>query len=270
MKVSVHTNMADGRTLESFKQVLGNRMKYMHETARDSIAAMAINTLKSVRAVTAVAKPNSPKVKVKKSAEYSVGFTTRGKVRHPVVRIAGSGVRYAGPNPVKIASDMLVKGARVYKFSDDATSVKRTYLIVANTDAEAKAKAKQIVRGRMARYAGLAKRAIGCLMMKTSTVKVSDQVSPKVHAKAMQVSAKREVIAKSADSDGGKYSLILEDQLKYALLATKGGKAAVDMAMKKAMNKVTSVINKKIKDVDFLGRRMRLDTPFPEVQRKNR
>lgn len=38
----------------------------MHETARDSIAACAINALKSIRAVTKVAKPSKVKVDLKK------------------------------------------------------------------------------------------------------------------------------------------------------------------------------------------------------------
>lgn len=37
--------------------------------------------------------------------------------------------------------------------------------------------------------------------------------------------------------------LALEDSLRYAIAAVKGGKAAVDISLKKAMNKVTSQIN---------------------------
>lgn len=65
-KIQITANFSDGQTLKQFADLLQQRMKYMHETARDSIAACAINALKSIRAVTKVAKPSKVKVDLKK------------------------------------------------------------------------------------------------------------------------------------------------------------------------------------------------------------
>ena len=130
----------------------------------------------------------------------------------------------------------------------------------------AKRKAKDIVRRRQIRYAGLARRAIGILMQKTSTkTKVNDKVPMNVTALAKTVTYKRELIAKSNDGNGGKYALALLDDLRYALDAIRGGKASVDMQMKKAMNKIVSVINRKIPDGNTFFSQRKLATPFPEV-----
>ena len=120
------------------------------------------------------------------------------------------------------------------------------------------------------RYAGLAKRAIGVLMMKTTTTKVVDAVPMRVDAKARQQTETKEIVAKSTDGNGGKYSLTLHDNLLYALDAIKGGRTAVDTQMKKAMNKMVSVINRKMPDGSAFFGKKKLPTPFPEVARKRK
>ena len=82
------------------------------------------------------------------------------------------------------------------------------------------------------------------------------------------MTSKREIIAKSKDGNGGKYALVLDDNLRYALDAIKGGRAAVDMQMKKAMNKIVSVINQKLKKNGGLFGPQKLETPFPEVRKR--
>ena len=65
-------------------------------------------------------------------------------------------------------------------------------------------------------------------MMKTATTKVNDNVPMRVNMKARQLTETKEIIAKSNDGNGGKYSLTLHDNLKYAIDAIKGGRATVD------------------------------------------
>lgn len=157
----------------------------------------------------------------------------------------------------------------VFKFTDNYSPVAKQYYVVAPSQSIAKQHARKIVQKRAMQYSGLAKRAIGVLMMKTSTMNVSDSVGMHVNMKARQTTEHREVIAKAKDSDGGKYGLILEDNLRYALDAVKGGKAAVDVALKKAMNKITSQINMKLKGKDFFSRK-KLPTPFPELTKRKK
>ena len=62
--------------------------------------------------------------------------------------------------------------------------------------------------------------------------------------------------------------MVLDDNLRYALAAIKGGQVAVDTQLKKAMNKIVSVINQKIKKNGGLFGDGKLDTPFPEVRQR--
>lgn len=135
--------------------------------------------------------------------------------------------------------------------------------------ASAKDKARRIVSSRVIRFAGLAKRAISMLMQKTNTKNVNDNVPQRVTRKAKEVTEKKEIIAKASDGKGGKYSLVLVDELNYALDAIKGGRATVDIQMKKAMNKIVSIINQKLKKSGdgFFGPKQ-LETPFPEVRKR--
>ena len=55
-----------GGTIKTLSKILQKRMQYMKETSRGSIAATAIDILRSLRAATTIAKPSSVKVNVEK------------------------------------------------------------------------------------------------------------------------------------------------------------------------------------------------------------
>ena len=78
---------------------------------------------------------------------------------------------------------------------------------------------------------------------------------------------KSEDVRKNGES--GKYTLTLFDNLNYAIAAIKGGKATIDTQMKKAANKIVSIINQKLKSKKFLGVE-KLETPFPEVRQRKK
>jgi len=260
-----------GQGLDALQKVLQSRMKYMHETARESVAAMMITTLQSIRAMTKVAKLSSIKVTVKPDETLRLGWYTVGGKRKPCMRLAGSGQRYKGTERVTFAGNPPKDAERswsVFRFTDSLSPKMTTFLIAAPSAASAKAKAKQIVRSRQMRYAGLAKRALSVLMMRTSTKRVNDPVPQRVTSKARELTDSREVVAKS--QNGGKYALVVSDNLRYALAAIKGGRQMVDMAAKKAANKTTAVINRTIaKNGGLLGP-SKLPTPFPELTRKRK
>ena len=70
----------------------------MNESARDSVAACAINALRGIRTVTKVMKPSGIKVKVELESRLVASYSTRGnKSKFQVIRIAGTKVRYQGP-----------------------------------------------------------------------------------------------------------------------------------------------------------------------------
>lgn len=68
---------------------------------------------------------------------------------------------------------------------------------------------------------------------------------------------------KKNENGNGIYSLTLYDDLNYALEAIRGGQSAVDIAMKKAMNKIVSIIRRKTKNL--IGVKPP-EVPFPELR----
>lgn len=264
MALGVHVKATFGETstLKEFTNIIAQRMKYLNETAKDSIAACAIITLKSIRAVTKIAK-HKAKVTVKKDNSLEVSFTRQGGSVFKCIRTK-NGTRYTGNERVIYSKAHSIK-EYVYRFYDEYSKDKATYLIVAPSIGDAKTIAKNIVIRRIKRYSGLAKRAIGMLMMKTNTKNVSDNVPARVSKKASDVTKVKQLVRKGATD--GVYGLVLEDDLNYALSAIKGGKATIDISMKKAMNKIASVVNTRMKKI--LNKKV-VDVPFPELVRKRK
>lgn len=246
-------------------------MKYLHESSRSSVSATAIQVLRGLRTVTKVAKPSNIKVEVTKDNSIYPSCTTVSKRKVFCLRHSGSNQKYSGDERIVKDGRINFKNLHCYRFTDEGGKKAVSYIVIASSMSEAKAKAKKIVTRRAMRYSGLAKRALSILMFKTNTQRVNDGVlNPRVEGKASEVTGKREILVKSGDGRSGKYGLVLDDALKYALKAIKGGKATVDQQMKKAMNKVVSVINHKLKNSnDFFGTK-KLDTPFPEVKQRKR
>ena len=199
--IRIYASGADGTTLKQFSEILAQRMKYMNETARDAVAACALNVLKSIRTATLVAKPSRVKVELKVDNSLYFSYSTRGKKHAPCVRVKGSGARYAGTEKM-VLSHTPTPGAdktwHVYRFEDEYSKAKTQYLIPSPNMALAKQKAKSIAQKRLMRYAGLARRAIGMLMQKAFTKGVADAVAPHVTAKANEVTRKSETVSKNA------------------------------------------------------------------------
>lgn len=260
--VHIKATFGEIGTLKEFTNLIAQRMKYLNETAKDSIAACAVITLKSIRAVTKVAKTKA-KVVVKKDNSLDVSFTTQGGSSFKCVRTK-NGARYSGNERIVFSKTHGIK-EYVYSFNDEFGKSVKSYLIVAPSIGEAKQLAKNIVIRRIRRYKGLAKRALSMLMMKTNTKNVSDDVSARVSKKASDVTSVKSIT--NNNEKGGIYGLILEDNLNYALDSIKGGKSMVDISLKKAMNKIASVVNNRMKKI--LDKKP-IDIPFPELVRKRK
>ena len=264
--VRITSSFGNGGTIKTLSEILQKRMQFMRETSRDSIAATAIDVLKSLRASTKVAKKSSIKVDVEREGNLYPSITSHGSNKKICLRIVGTKVRYEGPESIVEAVKEPLKLQHVFRFTDEHSPKKRTYLIIAPNLSVAKKKAQEMARRRGLRYAGLAKRALGVLMFRTNTKRVNDGVmNPVVENKANDVTDKSETVQKKGE--GGIYTLILSDNLRYAIDAIKGGRSNVETAFKKAANKIVSIINRKISSGKFIGTE-KLDTPFPEVRQR--
>lgn len=49
LETKIDVRMADGRTLDEFRRLVGRRMKLLRETNRDAVVASAIMVLQSIR-----------------------------------------------------------------------------------------------------------------------------------------------------------------------------------------------------------------------------
>lgn len=269
--IQIKATFGNNQTLDKFREILALRMQYMNESARCSVSACAIDALRSIRAVTKVAKPSNIKVYVTEDTSIKASVSTRGKLRTFTIRYSGSNLKYAGNETVvnRMPKGMKNDAYRLFRFTDEFNKKPKSYIIVAPNISSAKKIAKQIVTRRAMKYSGLAKRAIGVLMFKTNTKKVNDgRINPGVEIVANDNTRKVETV-KKADNGNSIYSLTLHDDLRYALDAIRGGKGMVDIAMKKAMNKIVSIINRKIQKKGFLDQK-KIDVPFPELRKRSK
>lgn len=294
--MDIKVTWADGKTIDALSKTLQQRMKYLNESAYQSIHATAMNALMSIRTGTRVAKPTGIKVALTERTDLVFSYTTEGgggkigsrseaKLRRAGFGInvrrsdAGhrkmclrntGGVRYAPGAGVRVVyagvHGVPSRAVKVFDFTDVDSENRQQYIIVASSQGGARKAAQLIVARRLLRFAGLARRAISALMVKTNNKAVGDNVSPRVMMKAVEVTDKRDILARG-DDGGGKYALYLIDNLRYATKALNGGPAAVNLALKKAMNKTVSTIQHKCKNLLLPGE---LPVPFPEVTQRRR
>lgn len=274
--VTINATTGSGQTLRQLSDILQQRMAYMRESARGSVAACMLDVLRSLRTITLVAKPSRAKVALARDTSLQLSYRTNGKRRIPCLRVVGSHVRYQlqADERFALAADPAPNADRswqVYRFEDPYSRAKRRKVVIAAPNqASARKYAQGLARKRIAAYAGLAKKAIGTLMQKTFNKAPADTVAPRISRKAGEVTSKSEAVHESAQTGDGTYTLTLRDELRYATLAFRGGDQAVDVAMKKAMNKIVATINRKIPDGETFFGSQKLPTPFPEVRSRRK
>lgn len=295
-QIRIDVSYADGKTIADISRTLQQRMKYLNESAFQSIHATAVNALMSIRTGTRVAKATGLKVNVSERTDLVFSYTTEGgggKIgsrsearlrragfgvnvrrsdagrRKMCLRNAG-GVRYEPGAGVRVVYAGVYgvpsRSIKVFDFTDDGSENRQQYIIVAPTQGKARKEAQRIVARRLLRFAGLARRAVSALMVKANNKGPSDNVSPRVMMKAMEVTEKRDLFT-TGSGGGGRCALYLLDNLRYATRALNGGPAAVNLALKKAMNKTVSTIQHKCKNLLLPGE---LPIPFPEVTKRRR
>lgn len=253
---------ADGKPIAALQNLIAQRMKYTNETAKQALAACAIQILISLRSVTAVAKAEKPKVEAVDSLYPS--FYKNGKHSVPCLRFKGSNARYEtkGVRILWPPKGTQLKFCQVFSFVHTREKP-RECLVVAFSAKTAKAMAQEYIRKRIEHYKGLAKLALGKLMNKAAITSrpINDVTTEDAKKVANEVS---DAYAEGlGDGKKGRYSLTCEDNLDYAMDALKGGQAAFNLACAKAANKIASVIKQKVADKILAPN---IETPFPDVR----
>lgn len=245
----VQISGASAAALAALSKTVSARGKYLGETASASCHAMLHTALRSLRALTRVAKTPKGTPGLKRRGDLSFGWHVEGGRRRMCLRKA-SGERLKGDAEMGAVRFAVPKGAdakrvQVYEFDDAREGGKgRVYLVAAPSRQEAAAWARGVVRRRVMRYAGLAKRAVSALMAKSNARGALEAAGFRVAAKAQEVTAVREGVSKSPV--GGIYTLEAHDALLYAKAAVRGGASAVDVAAKRAVNKAVGMIRHRV------------------------
>lgn len=255
--VAATCTMADGRPLSALADLIGRRMKWMRESAKDAVVATAIDALVSLRALTRRARrPGRPKV----MAAPGVRPSFEGGRRRPRRVLRQGGARYEAGTRVKwlVPAGAKSRDLHVFVVTPEHSAV-RAYLVVAPSMERAAEFERGVAERRIRAYGGLAKWALGSAMRGLSTRNAAADVSAEAEAAGARLSSV--VRLKGAD---GAYAVRVTDEARHAVAALRGGEGAVDVALMKAANKIAGRLAHRFGDAlgsDF-------SAPFPEVRRR--
>lgn len=179
---------------------------------------------------------------------------------------AGKGQEYWNQHIVQlVAPTENWKKAKVYTVHLTDEQKKRwpcqpqIYWIVAMTDRAVSSYLSKRYGAIAKKHEGMARAALGKLSHKISKAGKEERAAP--HAQT--VAEKETFVVEKVQGD--KYILDVRDNISFAQLAVKGGAVGVQIAMKKAANKVAGLIQHTCKKILLPGE---LPTPFPEVRRR--
>lgn len=266
LNVEVKATFGSDKSLDTLREVIESRRKYFCETAKQSVTAIGITVLKSVRAATSLAKMNRSELDMVVSGSLKASVYREGNKLIPCLRIAGVHFHPQQGQHILWTDDckgVKMNALQVYIWNPIFDKKKRTYIIVAPSKSSATSKAKGIIKNRLGKYKGLARRALGVLMRKAATVNVADMVSADATQTAEQQTTVREM------NSGDNYVISMSDTLDYAMDAVKGGDSGLDNSIQKAINMAVATINHKLSTSQNAWYSMtRLETPFPEVKKR--
>lgn len=262
MDVDISAQTQDGHTLQQFSQLIEMRRKWLGETSIDSTSACALNVLTSLRVLTKIANPNKTKIEITDLPGLKFSFYFNGVRKCPCLRFGKA--RFTPPHETRVRYVSIDKNAKPYEFKFTTPKGKVIkYILVTNTENDAKRVARGIIKARAERYKGLARRAIGVLMYKACSLNPKDSVSQLVNKVADANALVAQTISQTQDR--AFYNLDLFDELLYAESALKNGKSDIELSIQKSMNKIASNINRKCKDLLLFKP---IETPFPELVKR--
>lgn len=258
--IRVDMSGTSARTLDGLSRLIAARQKWLGESSKDAVIATAIDALLSVRTATSSAKK---KKSTRPTIEHCPGLRAscyggRSSPRR-VIRFASGGGRFEARRVRWLNKGLKDSEAKVFKVTPEHDKIEPYYVVCASMS-DAKRFENLAAVHRMKRFGNLAKWAFGVSMNKLSTKNVHDDVTGEANHAASRLSSVKK-------SEVGKlYAVLVEDSLDYAEDALRGGRAAVDVAIKKAANKIAGRIMHKWGDA--LGDDFK--TPFPEVRRNRK
>ena len=284
--VHITCTWGEHRTMNALGEAIQRRVRDLGETTEQAVTAMTINTLRSLRAETSVAKKKNPKIIDERwlvemeLTGYTVGWATPAnkgyKKGHRVFRLGGGRgtantidpvtqnrlVNVAGP--YLHAGEAAVKCYRLKITERPATKpFYETLILAKNTDDIWKFARLRIIR-RIGQYSGVSKRLLGLAMPTVAEGKGEAPGGDRISQLAGQ---KCRVVRSGVGYNTGEISITVDDQLPFSALALKHGPAGVHMAMARAANAAAGQISRKVKSTGFGEKWL---SPFPEYAAKSK
>lgn len=229
-----------GKPLSVLSSLIRERGRILKESAKDAVIATGIDALVSLRALTKTAP------KKRRRGEYLAEPYTGREKPHYLTKDGRVLHRW---------NYTLYPGARdERRFTKYVDSV-RNRRNKANLSAERR---DLVARMAKIKHRGLAKWALGVAMNKLSTRPVTD----KVNVETSELANAKAIVSKSGNDN--MFTLQVVSALDYSALALKNGPSDVDLALKRASNKIAGRLSKIAEKT--LGER--IATPFPEVKQR--
>lgn len=235
----------DGAPLSVLSDLIRQRQKYLGESAADAVVATGIDALNSLRALTKVAGKMIPRSDVRfgrSDPQYITGTkgSTMGFLLRRVVYKRWFNNKHTTFN--------------YWQVVNNAKTDRHGNIRVRATGKDLTAAWHRV--GRI-KNRGLARRALGIAMNRLSTRQVKDE---RADMRLARIAAANVMVRKT--DAGGSFMLQIRDGLGYAVQALQGGPASIDLALKRAANKIAGRLCK-VAERKF-GERVA--TPFPEVK----
>ena len=263
MNVSVDVTYGESRPLEELSRLMAMRCKVLHETAQDAAVATVINALNSLRAQTRAARPAAktrPKIVMRSELNPSIAAKRGGGRRRTLRNELGHRVK------VSMRKVWLSKGFRMRELHTYLVTPEherdRKYLVIAPNSKMVANYENRRSRRRKVALGGLAKYTLGFAMARLSTRNGPGDAGMKAQAIAPQFAHAATAL------HGHELTVEVHDALDYALLALKGGRGSIDLALKRAANKTFGLLSHecaKWGKVEDIG-----PCPFPELAGKGR
>lgn len=259
--VSMSCTAGDSKALSVLSALIKERTRQMGELTKDAVVAVVINILISLRAATRDARSRKTTgCKVEPLSNYSLGIRHVNGAPH-IAAIKPDGHHDDSMRFILADKSTDFKRIKLFRVTPEHERC-RPYIIAVRNARDAKNYESERAQARIAQKGGLAKTALGLAMNQISTKNVSDNAPQKAQSLANSLS-----IIKISESgfNSGTLSLTYHDKLNYAVSALRNGRDDIETSLKKAANKVASIIDRHVNGKGLEGE---IPTPFPEVKKR--
>ena len=223
-------------------QTIELRKKELKETTKQAVSAIAVNTLKSLRADTKIANPNQNRIIIEESS-LKVALSKKNNA-WIIVNNIGQIVKVQDKVIPLVTPSKGIKPKLYHATNIISQEKELRYYVIALSQGEVKKTIKSIIKKVVDIHKGLAKTALGIAMAKIAAQSINDNVTNDTKILASNLN---EVTITETGFDSGEVKIKIHDKLDYANKALKSGEGYITTAQNNAINKTLGMISQKLK-----------------------